>query len=337
MNETELEQDENLVTCSAAVSCPESVISQTTESFADVKTGMGEDMSHLLAESKVERLAYEIPAGIKEEKPLAISFAYHDGERLGNTVDIKLCKDSELTVVMDHTSEAGKGLAAVQTRIIAGENARLRLVQIERLGKGFDCMNDVGAYCDENASVELVQLVLGADNVWLGAHAQLAGKSSDLNASIGYQVTGSSRLDMNYVALHEGKKTTSHIEANGVLRESAKKLFRGTIDFKKGAAGAKGDELEDVLLLDDSVQNQTIPLILCAEEDVEGNHGASIGGLDENVMFYLESRGVSEAAAYELMAAARLKAVCRKIPIESLREELAELLDAQGALDAELS
>ena len=69
-------------------------------------------------------------------------------------------------------------------------------------------------------------------------------------------------------ALHEGKKSVSEIRTDGVLHENARKLFRGTIDFKKGAAGAVGNEKEDVLLLDDDVVNQTIPLILCAEEDV---------------------------------------------------------------------
>lgn len=71
---------------------------------------------------------------------------------------------------------------------------------------------------------------------------------------------------MNYVALHEGKKSVSEIKTDGVLHENSKKLFRGTIDFKKGAAGAVGNEKEDVLLLDDDIVNQTIPLILCAEE-----------------------------------------------------------------------
>lgn len=62
--------------------------------------------------------------------------------------------------------------------------------------------------------------------------------------------------------------------------------MRGTIDFVHGCVGAKGDEKEDVLLVGDNMVNQTIPLILCAEEDVEGNHGASIGKLDENMLFY---------------------------------------------------
>ena len=91
----------------------------------------------------------------------------------------------------------------------------------------------------------------------------------------------------------------------------------------------------DVLLLDDGVQNQTIPLILCAEEDVEGNHGASIGSLDDELIFYLESRGISEEAAYELMAKARLKAVCKKIPVEGLRAELNEMLDGEEPVGEE--
>ena len=59
------------------------------------------------------------------------------------------------------------------------------------------------------------------------------------------------------------------MNADGVLQDRSAKLFRGTIDFQKGAAGSKGDEKEDVLLLGEDVVNRTIPLILCAEEDVE--------------------------------------------------------------------
>ena len=87
-------------------------------------------------------------------------------------------------------------------------------------------------------------------------------------------------LDMNYIVNHIGKKTTSNVTADGTLKDAAHKVFRGSIDFKRGASGAKGTESEQVLLLGDDVINQTIPLILCAEEDVEGNHGAAIGELD---------------------------------------------------------
>ena len=63
-------------------------------------------------------------------------------------------------------------------------------------------------------------------------------------------------------------------------------------------------------MLGENASNQTIPLILCSEEDVKGNHGATIGRLDENLLFYLESRGLSEAQVTEMIAAARLNAAC---------------------------
>ena len=119
------------------------------------------------------------------------------------------------------------------------------------------------------------------------------------------------------------------MDANGILKGNAKKLFRGTIDFITGCAGAKGAESEDVLLIDEGVENQTIPLILCGEEDVEGSHGATIGRLDEQMLFYLASRGFDSEEAKRLVARARVDALCAKIPSEEIQKEIQMMLDAQ--------
>ena len=101
--------------------------------------------------------------------------------------------------------------------------------------------------------------------------------------------------------------------------------------FRLNAAGAVGNEKEDVLLLDDNVVNQTIPLILCAEEDVEGNHGATIGKLDEDLVFYLESRGMALAEIYKMMAKARIDAVLRFVPDEKTKADVASYLESEGS------
>ena len=133
---------------------------------------------------------------------------------------------------------------------------------------------------------------------------------------------------MNYNAVHLGKRTRSIMNAGGVLDDGAEKIFRGTIDFKRGSAGSKGDEKEDVLLLGDDVVNKTIPLILCAEEDVQGNHGASIGRLDEALLFYLASRGLTAEQAETLMARAKLDALCAKIGDAEAQKSVEEYLEA---------
>ena len=223
------------------------------------------------------------------------------------------------------------GLSAVQTKLILEKDAKVTLVQIIRNKNAKTVLNDIGAKVADGAKLSVIHLFLSGDKVYNGCKAELIGKKSNFTADIAYTVADDCVLDMNYVALHEGKKSVSEIRTDGVLHENARKLFRGTIDFKKGAAGAVGNEKEDVLLLDDDVVNQTIPLILCAEEDVEGNHGATIGKLDEDLVFYLESRGMALAEIYRMMAKARIDAVLRFVPDEKTKADVAAYLESEGS------
>ena len=119
------------------------------------------------------------------------------------------------------------------------------------------------------------------------------------------------KIDINLAVNHWGKKTESEIKANGALMDSAEKVFRGTIDFKNGSSDSVGAENETVLMLGDNVVNKTVPLILCAEENVEGSHGATIGELDSATLFYFESRGIDKEHASDIMARASVERIAR--------------------------
>ena len=110
--------------------------------------------------------------------------------------------------------------------------------------------------------------------------------------------------------------------------------LRGTVDFQRGAKRGVGHESEDVLLFSPNARNRTAPLILCGEEEVEGQHAASVGRLDENKLYYLRSRGLSEAQARRLMVDARFAPAIDKIPLESLQDEVRE--NVAGRLNDEL-
>lgn len=246
-------------------------------------------------------------------------------------MEILAKEGEEVNVLMDYTSpeKTSSGLAAIQTKLHIEKGAKVRLVQVQLLGNEYTLLNDIGAQCEDGAQFEVLQLFLGSSKTYSGCQADLLGKESHFKADIGYQGKGSQRYDMNYVAVHKGKKTVSEMNADGILDDQAFKLFRGTIDFKNGSSGSKGDEKEDVLLMGDNVVNQTIPLILCAEEDVEGNHGASIGQLDEEMLFYLSSRGMSAESASKMIARARMDAVCQKIGDEQLEKLVQDYLEEE--------
>lgn len=218
------------------------------------------------------------------------------------------------------------------TLIIVDEGADLHFIEgcsapkynvanLHLLGDRMQLFNDIGAESGKQAQIEVVQLFLGAEKIWAGSYATLTGEKSHLQLDAGYYREKQQLLDMNYVAQHIGKKTESNMNVGGVLQDASKKVFRGTIDFPLGCVGAKGDEMEDVLILGEDAINQTVPQILCAEEDVEGNHGASIGRPADEVLFYLASRGLSEEDACNLLARAKLEALCNRIGEQKIAEQ----------------
>ncbi len=293
--------------------------------FDAVPTGMGEDIDRYLAGSN--KSVTVLTSSSKVDEPVKMKLDLGTaGSRF--FVGIEAKEDARITVIMDLKALAGEAEeeALIQTKILAGERSAVRLIQVHRGSGDARVMNDVGSLCQEDARVEIIHVVLGEGDNLIGSRTELKGDRSSLRTDIGYRVAGKSRLDMNYIVNHYGKHTRADIDALGVLRDEGHKLFRGTIDFKKGSKASVGNEKEDVLLMDEGVTNQTIPLILCAEEDVEGNHGATIGQLSEDAMFYLKSRGISEEEGLKLLERGRLASVIRRIPDEETVKELLEVV-----------
>ena len=237
-------------------------------------------------------------------------------------------KDSQMNVAVYCTSkETEVDSLFLQLKVYAEANARIDITVVQTVDKNVSVFSDIGGILEKNAAVNLVKMELGGKKVYSGVYMDLKGDFSSFEARIGYLGEEKRHLDMNYVARHHGRKTQSLMESSGVLDEDAFKLFRGTIDFVKGCSESVGNEKEDVLLFGENVVNQTIPLILCAEEDVEGNHGASIGELDEKTLFYLMSRGFTAEKAKKMIAKARLEAVAAQIKEDSVREKTRKYLE----------
>ena len=237
-------------------------------------------------------------------------------------------QNSRLKVlIVFRSGEDAQGTSSFQVKIHAEKNAKVQLQEVQLLGARYTCLSDIDASCGENATFELLKLELGAGKVYAGCLTELEGKKSAFDAKIGYYTSVNQKLDMNYTVRHRGKKTESMMEVSGVLQDDSSKLFRGTIDFVPGCAGAKGTEREDVLLLGDDIVNQTIPLILCAEEDVEGNHGASMGDLDDATLFYLCSRGLSREEAERMVARARIDALNKLVADEAVQKQVQEFMN----------
>lgn len=289
--------------------------------------GLGNGMEKILDALDAPHLAIAAACGANVTEPVLLHLDVATGGASYVRQTIKAKANSCITVIMDYTSPIeADGFHAVQTRLYAEEGAKIHLVKVQMLGSGFIHLDDTGCVCGKNAHISITQLELGSLESYVGVQADLVSDGAHFKSDTAYMCRGKQKLDMNYNAIHTGKKTDCQMQVKGILRNEAQKTYRGTIDFRKGCAGSTGNEQEETLLLSSGVINKSIPLILCKEEDVAGEHGASIGRISEDVMFYMNARGVNMVEAERMVSMAKIQSVLRFIPDDHMQKKVTEYI-----------
>ncbi|MBO6137264.1 MAG: SufD family Fe-S cluster assembly protein [Lachnospiraceae bacterium] len=308
---------------------PEGIsITEEPKAGADIPGGMGAEAEELFKSVRARELYIHVLKGVKAEEPLRIDLDYSDCESGAVKVRVEAEEDSKVNIILNQLGQReGKGFACFSFKADIQSGASLKLVNSNLLGRDYTYFENIGARAADRALFGLIQMELGTKKTYVGVNVDLAGYKSGFDGDTGYLVRGDELLDMNYVINHIGRKSQSSLMAKGALKDRAVKNFRGTIDLRRGAKGAVGDEQEETLLLSEGVKNKTLPIILCDEEDVEGTHGASIGRLSEEVLFYMTSRGISEAEAELLMTRAKLDSIRRLIDDEESQGRIQHYLE----------
>ena len=261
----------------------------------------------------------------ENENPVVYDFKA-DGSVKGVDFNLKIKTDS--TIILRFTADEGLyGEKDIVVRISSDikESKKLNLI-IVNLTKNARFYATSEVLCNDESALTMTTVSLGSSKAYLEGKAKLQGEASSFDTYTAYILEKGQFLDMNYVADHTGKNTEANIVSAGVLNEKTEKVSRQTVNFISGCAGSKGAESEEVLLLDDDVINKSAPLILCTEEDVEGEHGASIGQPDEDVIFYLKSRGLAIEKIYEMLSIAKVEAALSRIDHPETKKLVREFL-----------
>ena len=208
--------------------------------------------------------------------------------------------DAQIEIV---AAPSGSELAGTLVELELGAGAHARVVGTYAAGDA-PYLEGIGATLAEGASIELRQRVLDGHRSAIGALIDQAGRDSSVDVSTRYLVGGGEILDMGYTVRMRGQDTSCDMAFSGVLAEGAEKCLRDTIDLVHGAKGAAGNESETVLLAGGNLINRSLPTILCDEDDVAGNHGATIGPVSAEQLAYLSSRGLTADDVTELFSRA---------------------------------
>jgi FeS assembly protein SufD len=236
-------------------------------------------------------------------------------------------KGSKVTVVIDYsTGDVNEAFHNGLTKVFAKENSEITVVKVQRMNDSSIHFDSNVAFVGREAKVNWVTIEMGSKINVTNYYSTLKEENASSDLHSAYLVDGNRIQDIYYTVNHFGRRSKSNMDIKGVIKDRARKVFRGNIDFKKGAVKAKGAQNEDVLLLDPTVKVDSIPMLLCEEEDVDGAHAASVGQMNEDKLFYLMSRGFNEKEAKKLVIEAKFSPIFDKVPVKELREFLGEEL-----------
>lgn len=291
---------------------------------AAFECGMGESAWSFMRNAAENTLVIETKPGESVQASVRVSGI--DSTANLAAIDVVAAENSEVELVIAVDSpDAGAGLTGSSLRVFAGRGSQVRVLRTQTLDDTWIDLDDMGLFTAEGARIDVRQTVLGAGRSYTGLAGDLRGDSSQIDVDVRYLGRAQQLRDFNYILRHHGRKTECAIEANGVLAGTSEKTLRGTIDLIRGCKGASGQENETVLLVDEGVENKTVPVILCNEDDVAGNHGATIGHVRPEQMFYLASRGLTQEAAERMFVSAMLEQAALDAPDATVRASVERL------------
>lgn len=280
-----------------------------------------EELNYETANSKIR-----IQTSSKKEN---IKIRYNFDDNNVNLINqIEIVANGDTNVIIEYKSQTvQKCLHNGIIRTIANENAKLNVTVVNLLNEESDNFEAIENKLEKNSTVNYTIIDIGGKTSVSNYYSNIIGENADNDLKSIYLGIGEQRKDINYIAELRGTKTNIDIDVQGALKDSAKKNFKGTIDFKKGSKKAKGNENEYCVLLSDKAKSIALPMLLCTEEDVEGNHSTASGKVDEKQLFYIMTRGISYKEAVKLIVKSKFNKIIERISDEDLKEEVLSEID----------
>lgn len=251
-----------------------------------------------------------------------------DNKNIISDLSIYAKEGSTINLTLDFRGEEEDGYTNLLTRVYGERDSKINIVKVQRQ-KTKRHIEHRYTELSEDAYLNYLIVNLEGEETIYHYVSELKGDESHADINCIYIGEGNSLTDLYNDIKFIGKNTNGDYQVKGALKDNAKKYFRGTLDFVKGCKCAEGDEAENVILLNDKVKSFAIPILLAGEDDVAGNHAASAGQVDEDILFYIMSRGFTEMEAKKMIVEGSFSSVIDRIEDEELRSFIISSLDAK--------
>ena len=266
----------------------------------------------------------QVPRGAMVKTPIRIAYTGIDSAHAAPRTLIVVGADAHCTIVESY-SGAGSYFTNAVTEIVAGDRAVVDHYKIQREGLAAFHVSTLQAQLGRSTNFSTHSISLGGALVRNDVNVVLS-EGTDATVNGLYIVNGTQHVDNHTSIDHAKPHGTSHELYKGILDDRSSAVFNGRILVRKDAQKTDSKQTNKNLVLSDEAVIDTKPELQILADDVRCTHGATIGQLDAESMFYLQSRGIGKEQARSLLTYAFAQDVIDRIQVPDLREQLEKVL-----------
>lgn len=274
-----------------------------------------------------------VPPAVSVELPLqTLTYLDADGAAVFPHTLIVADEDSEVTFIDRYVSPAlTRALSDAVVEIHAAPAARVRYVSLQEWGAGVRHLSVQRARIGRDAEVRSLCVSFGAHLSRTEAESVMAEPGAFSEMLGLYFADGSQHFDHRTLQDHEAPSCTSAMLYKGALRDSSKAVYSGWVHVRPGAQKTDAFQTVRNIVLSENAMAATIPNLEIEANDVRCGHAASDGPVDEEILFYLQTRGIDRPEAERLIVFGFFQEVLDKVTLEEVRESLTRAIEAELA------
>jgi len=263
-----------------------------------------------------------VPAGVVVDKPIIV-LHWSEGEGLVTFPHTLVVADesSEITVVdrfgTPDVGDSGHLVDAV-VELVVGDNARLRYLSVQEHGPKTWQVALQRAHVGRDASLHSSAVALGGDYARLRSESLLAGDNAESDLMAVYFGDHTQMLDFRTLQDHDAPNTRSDLLFKGAVEDQAHSVYSGLIRLRPDARKAVANQTNRNLVLTEGAGADSIPNLEIEANDVKCSHASAVGPIDEEQLYYLESRGVRPEDAERLIVLGFFDDVLERLPVPTL-------------------
>jgi Fe-S cluster assembly protein SufD len=264
-----------------------------------------------------------IPKDAIVETPIHLLYISTDGETasITNPRNLIIAENNSQANIIEHYASLADNiyLSNVVTEIVVGENSTIGHYMIELESKKAFNISTLRVQQARSSNIRSHSVLLGGSLVRNNVHPVLAGEGCDSLINGLYMSNHRQHMD-NYMKVeHASPHCDSRQLYNGILDGRSRGVFHGRIIVHKDAQKTDAKQTNRNLILSDTAQIDTKPQLEIYADDVKCTHGATIGQIDENALFYLRSRGISEEASRDIIMHAFTNETLESMSVDSVK------------------